>query len=308
MKSLQFYIIAILIAVSHSCTLNKTDYEAEISTDVTEYYEFKEVSLSNVGAYKVSIESLNGTFYKGYNEIHVKILDTQTNQFIKKAAVKFLPIKTALNSEKSSCPHEYQLKYKPNEEYYLGYSVFLEESDASIKWKIYIDFTVNNESYTVAPDVVIKAQPNKNLNITTFKGKDGKEYVIALLGPQKPKIAENKLVAGIYQYDPPLNSPGVFPDPSQFLYSQVKGYSLLLDPRMPEPSMGNHSSINNKNLVQQEDGLYYGIVNYTMTGNWTLNFIMLDQNGKIIKGTQVSNEFTPGIEGAKSDLFINILF
>jgi hypothetical protein len=77
---------------------------------------------------------------------------------------------------------------------------------------------------------------------------------------------------------------------------------------MPEPSMGNHSSINNKDLTQQNDGLYHGVVNYTMTGNWTLNFIMLNQNGKILKGTEVPTDFTPGVEGVKSELYIDILF
>jgi len=83
---------------------------------------------------------------------------------------------------------------------------------------------------------------------------------------------------------------------------------LQLDPRMPEPSMGNHSSPNIKDLKQQNDGLYHGVVNYTMTGNWTLNFIMQNQDGQIIKGTVVPDDFTPGIEGVKSDLHIDILF
>jgi hypothetical protein len=45
-----------------------------------------------------------------------------------------------------------------------------------------------------------------------------------------------------------------------------------------------------------------------MTGNWTLNFILKDENDEIIKGTEVSTEFTPGIEGEKGELFIDILF
>ena len=77
---------------------------------------------------------------------------------------------------------------------------------------------------------------------------------------------------------------------------------------MPEPSMGNHSSPNNKDLVQGDDGFYHGVVNYTMTGNWTLNFIFMNQNGKILKGTEVPKDFTPGVECKKSELFIDILF
>jgi len=72
--------------------------------------------------------------------------------------------------------------------------------------------------------------------------------------------------------------------------------------------MGNHSSPNNQDLTQQSDGLYHGVVNYTMTGNWTLNFILQDESGQTIKGTEVSTEFTPGIDGEKGELYIDILF
>src|SRR5690606_20838826 len=121
--------------------------------------------------------------------------------------------------------------------------------------------------------------------------------------PEKPLVGENELVAGIYKFNAPTSSPfRDFPDPSQFSYTEVNGYTLQLDPRMPEPSMGNHSSPNNEDLTQQSDGLYHGVVNYTMTGNWTLNFIMRDSNGRILKGTEVPTDFTPGKAGVKSEL------
>jgi len=145
--------------------------------------------------------------------------------------------------------------------------------------------------------------------MTVFRGKDDEQYVIALISPRKPTVSENKLLAGIYKLNKPLDlSPGSFPDQFQFSYSQVEDYTLKLDPRMPEPSMGNHSSPNNKDLVQESDGLYHGIVNYTMTGNWTLNFVLLNPARKVIRGTEVPKDFTPGVEGVKSELHLDILF
>lgn len=84
--------IAICFAVM-SCTKAKTDYEAEISTVVTEHYEFKEAASISSDGYKISIEALNGTFYKGYNEIRLKVT-TQTNQPVNASAVTFLPVMT----------------------------------------------------------------------------------------------------------------------------------------------------------------------------------------------------------------------
>ncbi|REE24536.1 hypothetical protein DFQ09_104308 [Winogradskyella pacifica] len=307
MKKSIFLVAAILVAVT-SCTLDKTDYESEISTVVTEHFEYLEVVSVIKNDYQISIEALNGTFYKGYNDFRLKIINTQTNESLNTSEITFLPISTNYNGNNSSGPHRYNLNYNSTEDYYSGYTVFTNESTDLENWKLYLSFTDNDQTYTVDQDIIVEAQTNMNLNMTSFTGSDGEQYFIALVAPQKPKIAQNELVAGIYTYNPPSNDAGTFPDASQFSYSEVADYTLLLDPRMPEPSMGNHSSLNNEDLTQQEDGLYYGIVNYTMTGNWTLNFRLQNQFGEILKGTEVSTEFTPGIEGARSELYIDILF
>jgi len=303
-----YYFLAIVLSLaSISCTLDKTDYEAEISTEVTEFYEFKEAASINVAPYKISIEALNGTFYKGYNDIRIKVLNVQTNANVVASDVTFLPVFSNANGT-VSCPHQYRFEYKTAEKCYSGYSVFTNESNASGNWKLYLGFTIGNENYTVNLEISVRPQTNKNLNMTTFTGNDDEQYCIALVAPQKPKVSENQLVAGIYKYNQPTNPTGIFPDPRQFSYSQVDNFLLQLDPRMPEPSMGNHSSPNNQDLMQQSDGLYHGVVNYTMTGNWTLNLILLNQNGQIIKGTVVPTDFTPGVEGVKSELYIDTLF
>lgn len=308
MKFFNLFVIATLLAVTTSCTLDKTDFEAEINRDITEYFEFKEVTSFNNGNYKISIEALNGTFYKGYNEIRLTITNTQTNQTLNNSEVTFLPILTDSDNNKTSCPHRYHLVYNAEEQFYSGYVVYTSISNPMENWDLYISFTNSNQTHTVNQLVSVQNQTNMNLNMTSFTGNDGEQYFIALVAPQKPKVAENELVAGVYKYNQPTEPAGTFPDPSQFSHSEVQNYTLLLDPRMPEPSMGNHSSPNNVDLTQQADGLYYGVVNYTMTGNWTLNFMMLNQNGALIKGTEVPTDFTPGIEGAKSELHINILF
>ena len=307
MKIFHLLVAAIGLAVTTSCTLDKTDFEAEINEEVTEYFEFKEVTSFNSGSYKISIEALNGTLYKGYNEIRVRILNNQS-QTLNHSEVTFLPVHTYSDNVATSCPHRYHLVYKEEGNYYSGYVVFTSISNAMENWNVYLSFTDHQHTYQEKQLVAIENQTNMNLNMTTFTGNDGAQYYIALVAPQKPKVAENELVVGIYKYNQPAVSTENFSDPSQFSYTEATDYTLLIDPRMPEPSMGNHSSPNNVDLTQHNDGLYHGVVNYTMTGNWTLNFIMIDPNGQVIKGTQVPSDFTPGIEGAKSELFIDILF
>ena len=130
MKKYIFFIIILCLTIT-SCTLDKTDYEAEISTEVTEYYEFTEAITISTANYEVSIETLNATFFKGYNEIHLKILDTQTNENLESLPVTFLPILTDANGNLSSCPHLYNLEYNEEEAYFQGYVVFTSESDTT---------------------------------------------------------------------------------------------------------------------------------------------------------------------------------
>lgn len=307
MRFFNFFVIAIVFAIT-SCTIDKTDYEAETSLEVTEYYEFKEAASFTSGIYKISIDALNGTFYKGYNELHLTILNTETNQNVTASEVTFLPIMSKADGDKSSCPHQLNLVYDAVNKYYTGYAVFTNETTTANSWKFYISITTDNQEQEFNTPISVEKQSNMNLNMTAFTGNDGEQYYIALVSPQKPTVAENKLVAGIYKYNKPTTVAGTFPDASQFSYSEVSGYTLKLDPRMPEPSMGNHSSPNNVDLTQQDDGLYHGIVNYTMTGNWTLNLILMNQNGLILKGTVVPTDFTPGVEGVKSELYIDTLF
>ena len=307
MKHLHSIVIAIFVVVT-SCTIEKTDYEAELNIETTEYIEFEEAISINSENYTVSIEALNGTFYKGYNEVQLKITNTATNENLAGADVTFLPILTDANGNKASCPHNYHLDYDATAGYYSGYAVFTSESDSTVNWDLYINFEDDSQTYAFEQTITIEEQTNLNLNMTAFTGNDDEQYFIALVAPQSPSVAQNDLVAGIYKYNKPENPAGTFPDVSQYSYSIVENYTLLLDPRMPEPSMGNHSSPNNEDLTQQSDGLYHGVVNYTMTGNWTLNFIFQNESGETIKGTEVSTEFTPGIEGEKGELYIDILF
>jgi len=292
-----------------SCTKAKTDYEAERNAEVPVYYDFKEAALLHTDNYVVHIEALNGKFYKGYNPIRVRITDTSNDQTGQISSIAFFPFKENSDGSRISCPHQYHLQYHSDSNYFSGYVVFVDEDRPNESSQLYVSFTTDNKSHYASGKVKVLEQPNKNLGMTAFVGNDDIKYLIALVSPYKPKVGENDLVAGIYQCKT-IDSSSVdnFPFPVQYYYTEVMGYKLLLDPRMPEPSMGNHSSPNNEDLIQLDDGLYHGVVNYTMTGNWTLNFILLNPSGNVVKGMEVSKDFTPGVEGAKSELHIDILF
>jgi len=300
------YFAAVFFTVV-ACTIDKTDYEAETDSVVPDKQEFKEVFSFEQEQYRIYAEALDGKLYKGYNEIRLHMVNTSTKQEIEDATITFLPVRTTTAGKKESCPNVYQLKFQPQEKYYKGYSVFTEESTTG-KWEVFLHVSIGKQHFEQIQPLVVLPQGNMNLNMTSFTGHDQEQYLIALISPIKPKVAENKLTAGIFKYNTALEEATADVTSLQHAYTLVENYKLFLDPRMPEPSMGNHSSPNNRDLIQGEDSLYHGVVNYTMTGNWTLNFILQNNQGRILKGTKVPTDFTPGVEGVKSELFIDILF
>ncbi|MGV3763708.1 MAG: hypothetical protein ACO1NT_14600, partial [Parapedobacter sp.] len=78
MKRLLFFLGAVCFAAL-SCTKEKTDYEAAIDSGTSDPIVFKEAANIHIGGYDISVEALNGAFYKGYNELRVKITDNATS-------------------------------------------------------------------------------------------------------------------------------------------------------------------------------------------------------------------------------------
>lgn len=297
------YLLTLWLALT-ACTLDKTDYQAETNTVTPENKTFKEVFSTENETYILRVEALEGQLYTGYNEVRIQLLDADSKQVIEKAKVSLLPVYKTETGEEESCPHSPEWSYQPQNKYYTGYCVFTQEG-AKGAWVLMLTVEGAAVYFQKIQPIEVKPQPNMNLSMTSFIGKDQEEYLIALIAPMQPKVAENELVAGIFKRN---KVEGTATESLNQAYVSVENYTLLLDPRMPEPSMGNHSSPNNRDLVQRNDGFYQGVVNYTMTGNWTLNLMLQNSQGRIVKGTKVPTDFTPGVAGVKSELYLDILF
>lgn len=138
MRSFRAIIGSLLVI---SCTIDKTDFEAEINEVVTEHLEFKEVVGVNHEDYKISVEALNGAFYTGYNKVRVKLTKGDANQSIADSKISFLPIFTdLLGINQVSCPHGDTLIFSSGENRYEGYVVFTEKYGGG--WYLVFDFEI----------------------------------------------------------------------------------------------------------------------------------------------------------------------
>ncbi|MHC5201380.1 hypothetical protein ACYSNV_04065 [Myroides sp. LJL119] len=300
------YLLAALLLFT-ACTLDKANYDSDTNIQDPTQEVFKTAYRFNTGPYTIDIQTINATFHKGYNPIVVKITDQNTKQPVRLDKVTLLPFYQTQSQDLDSCPNQFELTPDQTPGVYNGFSVFTHTSETT-NWQLLFGLTHQDKSFMHQVAIQVYKQSNLNLNMTSFTGVDNQDYLLALVSPRKPTISKNPLKAVLYKKDKSVlkHIDAIF-DLSKS-YQRLDDHKLLLDPRMPEASMGNHSSPNNIDLSQQSDGYYHGIVNYTMSGNWTLNFILKSPTNQTLKGTIVPSDFTPGVPGVKSDLHIDILF
>ena len=299
--------LLVFAAVLLSCTRDKTDYEALRQTTQPTSTAYAEVAHWTLGTYTVSLHALGGTLKKGYNAVHYYLTDKNgmpvapDQQFgLTQIPVKLLPDQTFRSS-----PHQYELLPVPAGGFWSGFLIL---DDATPGWKIALTLQSGGEVWRELFPIMVHAQENANLSMTTTVAKDGRRYMLALVSPQKPVVGENPLIMALYRAPQTSAAPTVFPVEKDLAWEVPQQYVIKLDPRMPDASMGNHSSPNNQDLQHGSDGFYHGIVNYTMTGDWTLNLMLQNAQQQIIAGTPVSPQFTPGVPGSKSELHLDIRF
>ena len=210
---------------------------------------------------------------QGYNEIKIRIKDNSTNAYVKNAVINWLPL-MHMTMMTHSCPKSGVDKITADGTLYEGYIVFQMAQNATEYWDLKIDYSVNGSNYSVTTVIDVPAATERNVN--TFTGSDGIKYIVVYAEPHHPKVALNDMVVGVFKMQDMMNFP------------VVDAYTLKIDPRMP--SMGNHSSPNNVNPTQIISGdLYTGKMALTMTGYWKINLQLVNSNGVVVKGEEISD-------------------
>src|SRR5690606_32788003 len=146
---------------------------------------------------------------------------------------------------------------------------------------------IDGTYYSVTSDIIV--MQSEYQNVTSFMGADDTRYLIAMIEPQTPKIAINKLKLSLIKMETMMSFP------------VVEDYKITLDPRMP--GMGNHSSPNNTDLTYNlANKMYEGNLSLTMTGYWVLNLKLLNTLDEVLKGENVTEEHP------KSSLYLELEF
>jgi hypothetical protein len=264
MKTLK-YALLLAIALFMSCSNddNNTPTPANETDGLTLVQTFTNDN------HTIYLYTESGEFTQGYNEIYIQL--KEADNYITDASLSWSPLMHMMSMQ-HRCPFSEITKVPNKQTLYKGYIVFQMASNESEFWQLSIDYSLSGNTYEATDEITVL--PSNKQRVTSFIGSDNERYILALVEPNAPQVANNDMVVGIFRMENMMDFP------------IVDDYLLKIDPRMP--GMGNHGSPNNVDLTQSTDGFYHGKLSLTMTGYWRVNLILENQNGESLKGEPIT--------------------
>lgn len=232
------------------------------------------------GDYTLELLNGSGTLEVGHNTIHVRIKDSNGST-VSNATVNWAPLMTmdmGGSTHQHSCPYSALAPTTNDPALHQGYVVFNMATSSMGFWELTVTYdTGNGPRNVVMPVSVASSDSEFRKRYTSAVGSDGVTYLLAMVEPIAPTTGVNDMVVGLYERVNGMEFP------------VVNGYTIRVDPRMP--GMGNHGAPGNVDLTQGSDGLYHGMVGFSMTGYWKINLIV-ENGGTALCGEPVttSNE------------------
>lgn len=281
MKILKYTVLLLLAIISFSCSSD--DYSSSIPIDETSgLHKIQEIANDT---HIIELFSSTGSLVQGYNHISFRIKDKKTNNYITDAKIEWIPL-MHMAMMQHSCPRS-QVEKKDKKTVYEGDIIFQMAQNETEYWELTIAYKINNVSYTATDKISVPASTKRT--VSSFMGSDGNNYVIAYIAPFSTKVALNDMAVGIYKMK------------DMMTFEAVNNFKIKIDPRMP--SMGNHGSPNNTDLLQSEtNGFYKGKLSLTMTGYWRINLEVLNTDNEVLKGEPVT------ADNSSSSLYFEIEF
>lgn len=262
-------IIAILVIAFAFASCSNTEDTTTVN-ELDGITKFKEIVNAT---HTIELYTHMGYLEQGFNEVSLRIKDNATGEYVKNAAVNWLPL-MHMTMMTHSCPKSEVEKVTTAGTLYEGNIVFQMAQNTTEYWDLKIDYTINGANYTATSVIDVPASAKQR--VTTFTGSDDVKYILAYVEPHHPKVALNDITVAVYKME------------SMMSFPIVDNYKVKIDPRMP--SMGNHGSPNNVDLTQSVvDQLYHGKLSLTMTGLWKINLQLLNASDVVLKGETVTD-------------------
>ncbi len=292
-KILSFILLGLLFFTFLACSNDDSHNNISNEFETLGVSTFKTITEEN---YIIELATKKGKLVQGYNEIYIRIQDQLTSEYVDDAIIEWTPTMYMVSMEHQT-PKSEVTRTKNTTTLYNGYIMFqmAETTNPEQKWRLTVDCTIEEQKYSSEFEISVPTSPKKRVHVVTAD--DNQKYYVALVQPEDPIVGENELIVGLYA------------PKSTTSYPVVENYTLLVDPRMPDPGMGNHGSPNNVDLTYNSTtGFYHGKVNFTMTGLWNLNFQLKNEEETIIAGEEITNTSNPEGPGYRSSVYLEVEF
>lgn len=262
-------LIALSLALITSCNKEETKHPENENIFET-LYKITEQSFEN---HKLEIFTKEKFLNTGYNSLYFRFTALEDNTYFIPSGFEWSPI-MYMHEMHHGAPSGANLINEKPYQYLESYAVFQMASGGEDYWTLFLEYEWNGNIYSFEKEVEVKQ--NNRQKVSVFEGNDNQSYILALVAPENPKIGINTIKTVLYTSQ----------DMHEFY--PVEEYTIKIDPRMP--SMGNHSSPDNEDLNHENNGIYTGKVNFSMTGYWRLNLQVLNAANEIIKGEEITED------------------
>lgn len=277
------YIFPILFTVIFATSCSTDDATDPVNNEIDNLIKIQDITN---GPHTLELFNTSGTFKTGYNKITLRIKENATGSYVEEATISWMPT-MQMHNMAHSAPKSKIVKAEGTATLYNGFIVYQMTNPDGSGWTLDIDYTIDGKDYSTRSEIVVAQHDLQN--VISFQGSDDANYVLALIEPKAPKMAVNLMTVGLFKMD------------SMTSFPVVEDYEIKLDPRMP--GMGNHSSPNNSDLnFDASDAIYHGKLSLTMTGYWVLNLQLVNSEGELIKGEEVTED------QPKSSLYLELEF
>lgn len=283
MKLKYIFPILFIALLNVSCSSDNDDDDSGITNEVAGLTKIQDLINDT---HTIELFNTTGQFKTGYNAISLRVIDNTTNSYVEDANLSWIPMMQMPTMEHSS-PKSTITKTLGKDTVYDGFIIYQMTNLDGSGWSLTVNYTINGIDYTVTDAITVLQ--NDNQNSASFMGSDDSRYIVALVEPNNPKIAINDLKVGLFKME------------NMMTFPVVEDFTITLDPRMP--GMGNHTSPNNTDLTYNSaEQMYNADLALTMTGYWVLNLKLLNTNGEVLKGEDVTEDNT------QSSLYLELEF
>jgi hypothetical protein len=274
-----FFLIIALVLLLASCGKE----EVKVSTSATEVIGLYKVDSLKKGDYTFYVFKKDTGYFKvGYNEIYIQLKNNTTGKYIEDANLSWKAL-MHMTDMSHACPYSAISKVANTKTLYKGYFIFIMGSDDMDYWEITYDYVKGTDTLAEVTNRPYVVNPTGRLRYKRFLGSDAAYYYAVLVNPTElnVQVGTNDITAYLYK------------QVDMYTFNPVKNYTIEIDPRMPDPSMGNHTSPYNVNLKYDSSAdIYKGKLNLTMTGYWKINLIVKNSANTVIKGDSIKGSTT----------------